>query len=232
MSRYNQNAMISQEQFDRIARVLPILQRAEARLVREFQHTAAFVRIPAGRDVFVEGDRAEAIALLVSGVVRVYKVGETGREITLYRFGLGESCVLTANAILSQQSFPAIATVEADAEAVIIPAEIFRDWVRRYDVWREFVFDLFSQRLATVMVVVDEVVFQRMDRRVASLLLNKANVQNPLRITHQEIAAELGSSREVISRLIEDLASQGIVRSGRGVIEVLDMESLVSRTLM
>ena len=150
-----------------------------------------------------------AIALLISGVVRVYKIGETGREITLYRFGLGQSCILTANAILSERSFPAIATVEREAEAVMIPADTFRDWVRRHDLWREFVFDLLSQRLVSVMALVEEVAFQRMDRRVAAFLLNRAQIQNPIHITHQEIAAELGSSREVISRLLEDLASEG-----------------------
>ena len=221
--------MIDQERYMRIARALPILQRADPQLAREFRQAAFFTRIPAGRDVFVEGDRADAIALLLSGVVRVYKIGETGREITLYRFGLGESCILTANAILSQQSFPAIATVEQEAEAVMIPADTFRDWVRRYDLWRGFVFDLLSQRLASVMAIVEEVAFRRMDTRLAAFLLGRSRVQNPLRITHQEIAAELGSSREVISRLLEDFASQGLIRPARGAIEVLDAESLQTR---
>ncbi len=224
--------MISEDIYNRIARVLPVLQRATPELKREFQAEAFFARIPAGRDVFIEGDRSDAIALLISGVVRVYKIGETGREITLYRFGLGESCILTANAILSQQSFPAIATVEKDAEAVMITAETFREWVRRYDLWREFVFDLISQRLSTVMMIVDEVVFQRMDRRVASLLLERAKNQNPLQITHREIAAELGSSREVISRLLDDFVGEGIILTGRGSIEVLDFDLLESRSLM
>jgi len=224
--------VISQQEYSRIAHALPILKRANPQLLREFLQAAFIARIPAGKDVFYEGDRADAIALLISGLVRVYKIGETGREITLYRFGLGESCVLTANAILSQQTFPAIAVIEQDAEVVMIPADVFRDWVGRYDLWREFVFDLFSQRLSSMMVIVDEVVFRRMDRRVASLLVNQAKTQNPLQITHQEIAAELGSSREVISRLIEDFASQGIVRTGRGVIEILDFDMLENRTLM
>ncbi|HEX7620685.1 MAG TPA: cyclic nucleotide-binding domain-containing protein, partial [Anaerolineales bacterium] len=132
--------MINPEQYQRITRVMPILKHADPRLLREFQDTAFFARIPAGRDVFIEGDQVDAIALLISGVVRVYKIGETGREITLYRFGDGESCILTANAILSQKGFPAVATVEKEAEAVMIPADTFRDWVRRYDLWREFVF--------------------------------------------------------------------------------------------
>jgi len=224
--------MISQMHFDRIAQVLPLLQHSDPKLSREFMQAGLFTRIPAGRDVFVEGDRIDAIALLISGVVRVYKIGETGREITLYRFGLGESCILTANAILSQQSFPAIATVEQDAEAVMIPANIFRDWVRRYDVWRGFVFDLLSQRLSSVMAIVDEVAFRRMDTRVAALLLERSRLQNPIRITHQEIAAELGSSREVISRLLEDFTSQNLIRLRRGTIEILDYQSLENRAIV
>ena len=218
--------MIDPKQLDRLKQALPVLQHAEPPLVREFVDAAWIANIPAGRDVFVEGDRADAIALLISGVVRVYKVGETGREITLYRFGLGESCILTANAILSQQSFPAIATVEQAAEAVMIPAANLRDWVRRYDLWRGFVFDLLSQRLSNVMALVDEVAFRRLDARVAALLVERSQAHNPLHITHQEIAAELGSSREVISRLLEDFASRGLIRATRGAIEVLDPQSL------
>lgn len=224
--------MITAEQYRRYAPALPFLQRADERTLREFLQMATYTRIPAGRDVFIEGDNADAIALLLSGVVRVYKIGETGREITLYRFGLGESCILTANAILSQQTFPAIATVEEDAEALLIPADSFREWVRRFDVWRDFLFDLLSQRLAALMAVVDEVVFRRLDTRLAAFLFNRAAAQNPLRITQQEIAAELGSSREVISRLIQDFIAEGILQVGRGMIEVVDFKALKSRSLM
>jgi len=221
--------MIDQAQMERIVRALPMLRRADPQLWREFQQSVFYARIPAGRDVFVEGDRADSIALLVSGVVRVYKIGESGREITLYRFGSGESCILTANAILSQQDFPAIATVEREAEAVMVPAETFRRWVGHYDLWRSFVFDLLSQRLAVLMEIVDEVAFRRMDARIAAFLVDRGRAQNPVRVTHQEIAAELGSSREVISRILEDFASLGLVTTTRGKIEILDFEALKSR---
>lgn len=225
--------MLTPEQSARISQALPILQRAGPQLRREFEAAAFFARIRAGKDVFVEGDQADAIALLISGVVRVYKIGgETAREITLYRFGHGESCILTANAILSRKSFPAIATVEKDAEAVMIPADAFRDWVKRHDLWREFVFDLLSDRLASVMMVLDEAVFQRMDRRVADLLLTKSKTQQPIRVTHQEIAAELGSSREVISRILEDFSGMGLIETGRGSIAILDVDALESRAVM
>jgi CRP/FNR family transcriptional regulator, anaerobic regulatory protein len=224
--------MLSKEQFDRIVQALPILERADQGLLREFQQTAFFTRIPEGRDVFIEGDQVDAIALLISGVVRVYKIGETGREITLYRFGNGESCILTANAILSQKNFPAVATVEKEAEAVMIPADTFRDWVRRYDLWREFVFELLSERLSSVMEIVEEVAFRRMDARVASLLSELGRKSDSIHITHQEVAAELGSSREVISRILEDFSAQGILDVSRGIIKITDRDALQARSVV
>lgn len=224
--------MISDDLTTRLKNMLPFLMEADPILLREFKEEAFFARIPAGKDVFVEGDRAEALALLLSGVVRVYKIGETGREITLYRFGLGESCILTANAILGRQSFPAIATVEQDAEAVLIPANAFRDWVKRYDQWRDFLFRLLSQRLEMVLEIVDAVTFRRVDARIAGFLLQRAQSQHPVRITHQEIAAELGTSREVVSRILEGFAGEGLVQPGRGVLEIRNVAGLRSRALL
>jgi len=227
--RAGRHDLLDDKQLERITLALPLLQAADPGLIREFQKAAEFARIPVGHDVFVEGDRVDAIALLITGVVRVYKIGETGRQITLYRFGDGQSCILTANAILSARSFPAIATVEAAAEAVMIPSEVFRDWVRRHEPWRDFVFELLSARLASVMEIVEEVAFRRMDTRLADFLVTRSRQGNPLHITHHEIAAELGSSREVISRLLEDLESRGKVKVSRGELQVLDPDSLADR---
>jgi CRP/FNR family transcriptional regulator len=218
--------MIDDRQYERVLLGLPFLKKAPSDVVRAFRETAFVARVPAGKDVFVEGDRVGAIPLLISGQVRVYQVGESGREITLYRFGPGQSCVLTANAILGQKTFPVVATVQDDAEAVMVPADTFREWVRTSDFWRDFYFGLVSQRLASVMAVVDEVAFRRMDARVAALLLDRSRAANPIAVTHQEIAAELGSSREVISRILEDFAGRGWVRTARGQVEVLNAEAL------
>jgi CRP/FNR family transcriptional regulator len=224
--------MLEPQYYQRIAEVLPFLKQTDSQIAREFRQAAYFARIPAGKDIFLEGDSVQAIALMLSGNVRVYKIGEQGREITIYRFGLGESCILTANAIMNQQRFPAVALVETDAEAVMIPADTFRDWIRRYDEWRNFLFDLLSQRLASVMAIVDEVVFHRMDARIAALVLRRTNEGNVLQITHQEIAAELGTSREVVSRILEGFDSAGLIGSSRGQIEILDAEALASRSEM
>lgn len=221
--------MIVDADLPRIVAALPVLQRASIDQLHAFRQSAFLARVPTGRNVFVEGDRIGAIPLLVSGAVRVYQVGETGREVTLYRFRPGESCVLTANAILTGQAFPAIATVEDDVEAVMVPAEAFREWVRRDDLWRGFFVDLVAQRLASVMSVVDEVAFRRLDARIAGVLTRRLEDGHPVRITHQEIASELGSAREAVSRVLEDLAGRGLIAVGRGVVEIRDPQAL--RTL-
>ncbi len=218
--------MIDDGELERITAALPILHGATPEMIRAFRTHGYLAHIPAGRDVFVEGDRVAAIPLLLSGTVRVYQLGETGREVTLYRFRPGESCVLTANAILTEQSFPAIATVEEDAEAVMIPAQVFREWVARESLWRGFFVQLVAQRLASVMNVVDEVAFRRLDKRVAGLIAARASTGNAVLTTHQEIADELGSAREAVSRVLEDLAAKGLIRSARGRIEVLDLAAL------
>jgi CRP/FNR family transcriptional regulator len=220
------DTLIDSLQYRRCAQALPFLSALTRDQIDAFCGVASWVQIPKGRDVFAEGDRTESLALVLAGTVRVYKIGETGREITLYRFGHGESCVLTANAILSHHSFPAIATVEADVEAVTVPAASLREWVGVSPVWREFVFELFSQRLSAIMSIVEEVAFRRMDARLASYLLERAANTNPIHCTHQEIAADLGSSREVVSRLLEDFAKTGALTVSRGMVELTNANAL------
>jgi CRP/FNR family transcriptional regulator len=218
--------VIADADLARVQLAIPFIATLDGERRRAFQQLARLATIPAGRDVFVEGQQVDAIPLLVSGIVRVYQIGETGREVTLYRFRPGESCVLTANSILASQSFPAIATVEEAAEAVLVPAATFRAWVAADDRWRGFFVDLVARRLASVMNVIDEVAFRRLDQRVARLLAERAKEANPVVITHQQIAAELGSAREAVSRVMEDLAVRGWLRSARGRVEVLDLAAL------
>jgi CRP/FNR family transcriptional regulator len=133
--------MLTSDEFRRVAPAFPFLRDADPRLIRDFQQEASVRLMAAGREVFVQGGPVEAIPLLLSGLVRVYQISESGREVTLYRFRPGESCVLTANAVLGRKTFPAIATVEEEGEAVMIPADVFRGWVESYPAWRDFYFD-------------------------------------------------------------------------------------------
>lgn len=218
--------MLTIEEFKRIKQTLPFLDQSDEQLVRSFQGEAYLAKLPANKDIYLQGDIVDNIALLLSGSVRVFKIGDTGREITLYRFGLGESCVLTANAILNHSTFPAIATVEEDAEVVLIPSNVFLSWVKKYDLWREFVFQLLSDRLSAIIEVVDKVVFNRMDQRIASWMTK--NLQGPtvIQVTHQRIADDLGSSREVVTRLLEDFSKKGWLITHRGSIEIINPGAL------
>lgn len=219
--------MLNDTQLQRAMDVLPFLRHADPRDLREFAARAMLMRLPAGATVFEEGAECSAMAILLDGQVRVFKIGETGREITLYRFAGGESCILTAGCILGDHRFPAIAAIEHDAEALLIPAADFHDWMGRMPMWRDYVFQLLSQRLAALMMVLDEVAFRRMDARVADLLLQRSRGGRPtLKLTHAEIAAELGTSREVVSRIVEDLSEKGMVVAQRGSITVIDRARL------
>ena len=224
--------MIPRADVERVAAALPFLTRIEKDLVQDFARQATLARIPAGRDVMAEGDRAQAIPILMSGEIRVFRIGESGREITLYRFGQGECCVLTADSILGNRSFPAHARVEEEVEVAFVPAPVFEGWLARSSIWRQFVFDAMAKRLTSLMDTLDQVAFRRMDTRVSALILERSGRgESSIRITHQEIADELGSSREVVSRILEDLQGRGLIRLFRGGVEVVERQLLQTSTL-
>ncbi len=210
---------------------LPFLQNAAQDFWDDFSQSVQIQRIPVGTAVFWEGDVCHSLALLLSGQVRVFKVGESGREITLYRFGQGEGCILTASCIMQGGTFPAIAQVEEEAEAVLIPANKLKDWMQRFDVWREFVLGLLAQRLGHVIATIEEIAFKRMDHRLATFLVERIQERNQiLQLTHQEIAVELGTAREVVSRILKDFEMAGMIALSRGNIELLDFVKLKRKT--
>ncbi len=208
---------------DRVKKALPLGRLLGDDHANQFLRPASLARIPAGRDVMAEGDRLEAIPLVLSGSIRVFKIGESGREITLYRFTRGECCVLTADSILGEHLFPASAQIEEEAEVAFVPKAALDAWLASSAPWRRFVFEAMSRRLLSLMETLDQVAFGRMDSRVALLLLQRSSGEAAtLKITHQEIADELGSSREVISRILEDLQARALISLSRGAVQVVD----------
>lgn len=225
--------MLNENEWRNAVGILPFLADPRAEITRAFVvHTTQMI-FPQAATVFEEGDICGTFAILASGRVRVYKIGETGREITLYRFARGESCILTASCILSNQQFPAIATVEEDTVAFVTPHTVFRGWVDAYAPWRDYVFELLSRRLSTVLAVIDEIAFRRMDGRIAEFLLRQPSIAGgALSITHQQIAAELGTSREVVSRILADFSAAGLVQVTRGSITLANPAGLEQRADM
>jgi CRP/FNR family transcriptional regulator, anaerobic regulatory protein len=212
---------------DKFMELLPFLTKESFKEIDDFFSALLFQKIPANKIISVEGDACNYFSFLLKGVIRVYKVGSSGREITLYRINEGGSCILTASCILSHKSFPAIAVTELDSEVLSLPANLFKDWVSKYPVWQEYVFNLVSERLADVITIVEEIAFKHVDIRLAERL-NQFIIEqtNPIELTHQQLASDIGTSREVVSRILKDFEARGVIQISRGSIKVLDTVKL------
>jgi len=201
-------------------KIFPRLSNSEASLVKELMAASRVQEVPAGSRLYAEGDACAGIAFVLEGEIRVYKIGASGREITLYEIGQGETCILNASCILSGTSYPANAMTLTPARILLIPSIVFRRLIHEHEELREFVFTLLSQRLSSVMELVEEVAFGRMDGRLMDYLEEKSS-DNKLEATHQKIANDLGTSREVVSRLLKDFERKGQVKLGRNEITLL-----------
>ncbi len=205
---------------DEFLRIFPLFRKTSDGLVDDLLATSAVSTVPAGRQIYAEGDACSAIAFLLSGDLRVYKIGQNGREITLYEIGPGETCILNASCILSGQGYPAYASAQTDARLLLVPSDTFRRLVEQHQEMRDFVFALLSRRLSGVMELVEEIAFARMDDRLREYLVEKSE-NGRLEATHQKIANDLGTSREVVSRLLKDLERRGQISLSRSVITLL-----------
>jgi len=214
------------DQRRRLLETFAFLRAGSAGFQREVFDQVMRVRLPAGQAVCQAGAQCAHLPLVLDGTARVYQLGENGREITLYRVHPGESCLLSA------RPFPAFAVCESAVEAVVVQPASVRRWLGSCEPWREYLFGLIAGRLVEVFGVLDAVLFQRLDQRLIDHLLRLAESldASEIQATHQMLAAELGSSREVISRVLKGLEEQGLLRVRRGQIELLDRAELRRRT--
>ncbi len=189
------------------------------RLRRETQ----LLRVPAGTRLFDEQARCTAFPLLLEGAIRVSKISAQGREILLYRVAPGESCVLTSGCLLGHLDYTATGIAESAATLIAIPLPLFDTLLACHAPFRQHVFELFALRLADLTLLVETVAFHRLDQRLAALLLARGPA---LHATHQSIADELGSVREMVSRLLGNFAERRLVRLSREQIEVIDAEGM------
>ncbi|HUX50873.1 MAG TPA: Crp/Fnr family transcriptional regulator [Spirochaetia bacterium] len=172
-----------------------------------------------------DGAECSYLPFVLSGTLRIYKLGEQGKELTLYRVERGESCILTATCILNSSEFPAIAQAEGSAKVALLPAPLFAALVDETPQWRRYLFGLYSQRLEMVIAVIEEIAFHHVDARVAGRLLGSSSAGS-VRTTHQQLASEIGTSREVVSRVLKDLETDGVIGMSRGMIEIIDRSAL------
>jgi CRP/FNR family transcriptional regulator len=215
--------MLNDDIQTRLLQQYPMLRELPAADQAELAAAASTVSIPVGTVIFDEEQACRGFPMLLSGNIRVVKSAPNGRELQLYRVMPGESCILTSSCLLGNTRYHARGIAEQPLEMVLLPSAAFHALLEKQEAFRGHVFHLFSDRLTDLMQLVSAVAFQKLDQRLATLLVNKPN---PVHATHQALADELGSAREIVSRLLKGFAEQGWVRLGREQIEIVDASAL------
>ena len=192
----------------------------------QLRDTSLIVELPEGSRIFGPGQAPDSFLLLLDGSIRVQQSSESGREIVLYRVHAGESCALTTACLLGYEEYQAEGIAETRIRAVTIPRPMFDRLIATSREFRQFVFTAFSRRVTNLFRIIEEVAFQRIDVRLAQKLLDLAGSKQQIAATHQDLANELGSAREVISRQLTEFARRGWVRMGRGTVEISDAPAL------
>lgn len=184
------------------------------------------ITLPAKATVFHQGDACHNYLIVIDGSIRVFTRAENGREIVLYRLHSGDSCVLTTSCLFGKSHYPAEGLTETEVSAMAIPVKVFEKGIQQSDTFRRMVFNAFTTHVHLLITLVEEVAFGKLDIRLARRLLEHENGGDSIHITHQELATELGSAREVISRQLKELETRGIIALHRGSIEILDRGAL------
>ncbi len=204
--------------------LFPELAQLDASSKEILAKYSRIVEAPIGTIGYREGTPCGAYVMRLAGKSRVYKMSTGGREILLYRVGAGETCVITTTCLLGNSDYPASTIVEEPIRDVLIPANAFHQLMIDSAVFRKFVMTNYGALISDLIVLLDEVAFHSLDARLAKVLLD-AKI-NTITRTHQQIADELGTAREVVSRQLKRLEQKGAVNLGRGSVEIIDRKTL------
>jgi len=180
---------------------------------------AKAVKMPKGMELFAQGDQCKDILFLVDGSVRVYRLHESGQEITLYFLENGEQCNVNLNSAFTDTPAIGTAVCESEVEGYLLPADVVKTIYAAEAPYQQFVFTLFARRLEGMAGLIEDVRFKKLDHRLLDWLHEQES--DTINITHEKLASHLGTSREVISRLLKEFEHNGIVNLFRGRIEVL-----------
>ena len=207
---------------EQVVSAFSFLQKVPDEVVQQFLDASHKQTFDPGLQLYWEGDSCRGIAFLLAGDIRVYKISESGREITLYEIGPGETCILNASCILSNQAYPANAVTTSPGEMLVLPAAKLKSLISEHEAVREYIFSIFSYRLTSVMTLLEEVVFSKMDERLKDYLIEKSE-NDMLHTTHMAIANDLGTAREVVSRLLKDFEHKGYIKLSRNIISITSL---------
>lgn len=204
--------------------IFPDLLSLEPKAKELLAKHSRIAEAPIGTIGYSEGMPCNAYVMRLAGKSRVYKLSASGREILLYRVAAGETCVLTTTCLLGGSDYPASTIVEEPIRDVVVPAHIFHQLMIESAIFRRFVMENYGALISDLIVLLDEVAFLNLDARLAKILLDEPGAS--IKRTHQQLADELGSAREVVSRQLKRFENKGLVSLGRGYIEILDREAL------
>ena len=215
------NAAVNRE---KVLNLYPALRSLPAERLAALLPPQAIMHLPAGAQVFAENQPCQGFPLLLEGSVKVIKLAASGRELMLYRVVPGGSCIISSSCLLGHTDYNARGIAETPLTLAALPVGAFAALMVEHTPFRDFVFHLFADRIGELMQLVEEVAFARLDQRLAKLLL--ARNETVLGVTHQQLADELGSVREIVSRLLKGFAEQGLVTLGREQITITDRPGL------
>jgi CRP/FNR family transcriptional regulator len=189
-------------------------------LEEEVQANSQRKTLPAGTVMMQSNSYVRSIPVVLSGSMRVMREDDDGREVLLYYIKPGESCIMSFLAGMHEDTSKVKLVVEEDSEVLMIPVAKASEWVKVYPEWADFIFKLYHKRFEELLDVINAVAFQKLDDRIVTLLKRKASVyqSNELSITHQQLAEELGTTREVISRLLKQMEKQHMITLSRNKI--------------
>ncbi|WP_235008632.1 Crp/Fnr family transcriptional regulator [Candidatus Halocynthiibacter alkanivorans] len=206
----------------------PGLRSLDDSLRKVLLERSTIVSLAKNTVVFGPGKSSENLLLLLDGTVRVQQLSESGREIVMYRVQAGESCVLSTACMLAYEDHSAEGIAEVDVRAAAIPRQVFDDLIANSQTFRTFVFTAYSRRITDLFYVIEEIAFRRIDIRLAARLGELADGQGILRATHAQLASELGTAREVISRQLQEFQRKGWVELSRGSVKMTDQGALAA----
>jgi len=193
-------------------------------LRQELETICSIVRLKAGTVILKEGSYVKTIPLMLNGLAKVFKEEENGLEVLLYHIKPGESCIISLTTLLRNETSKVKAVIEEDSEILIIPSDKAMEITKKHPQWNEFIYELFDHKFEELLEVIKILTFSNKDIRLLEYLKKEAHLKksNIIHTTHQHIADELGSSREVISRLLKKLAHKGVIQIKQGSIEIIE----------
>lgn len=222
--------MLNQEDISQLDRLFPALTGLAPATRDEIFAAGQIIRLPAGQMLMQQNQQCRYVPLVLSGILRVFKVSAGGREITLFRTGPGDTCLVSIACQLRCEDFPALAEVEEEATLFMLPTASYHKLLDGQAAWKDFLVSTLYGHLLTSLEILEAVAFDRTDKRLITWLWDKCGGhQAEIRTTHEAVAIELGTAREVISRLLGDLRERGVVSLGRGRIKIINPDAL--RTL-